>query len=108
MEIDIDKLTEKELVELNHKIVARLRFLNEMRTHSHMLKFNLGEHVFFQPEGRPEIFGMITKYNKKTITVITEDGQHWNVSPMLLKKAKTKEQYRNKSKSGNVIELKQS
>ena len=31
MKIDIDKLTEPELVDLNHRIVARLRFLAQMR-----------------------------------------------------------------------------
>jgi len=33
MKIDIDKLTEAELVDLNNRIVARLRFLNHMRAH---------------------------------------------------------------------------
>ena len=28
LKIDIDSLSEKELIELNHKIVARLRFLH--------------------------------------------------------------------------------
>ena len=31
MKIDIDRLTEAELIDLNHRIVARLRFLNQMR-----------------------------------------------------------------------------
>ena len=34
MKIDIDKLSEEELVDLNHRIVERLRFLNQMRAHS--------------------------------------------------------------------------
>jgi hypothetical protein len=29
---------------------------------------------------------MLTRYNRKTVTVITEDGEHWNVSPTLLRK----------------------
>jgi hypothetical protein len=29
---------------------------------------------------------MLTRYNRKTVTVITEDGGHWNVSPTLLRK----------------------
>jgi hypothetical protein len=35
--IDIDKLTEPELVDLNNRIVARLRFLQQMRAHASML-----------------------------------------------------------------------
>jgi len=40
MKIDIDKLTEAELIDLNNRIVARLRFLNETRAHATMLKFS--------------------------------------------------------------------
>jgi hypothetical protein len=35
------------------------------------------------------VFGIITRYNKKTVTVITDSGQHWNVAPGLLRKAKS-------------------
>lgn len=45
MTIDIDRLTESELVELNHKVVARLRFLHQMRAHSTMLDFKIGDCV---------------------------------------------------------------
>ena len=34
MNIDIDKLTEAELVDLNNRIVERLRFLTHMRAHA--------------------------------------------------------------------------
>ena len=87
MKIDIDKLNEDELIDLNNRIVARLRFLNQMRAHSQMLDFRIGDRVTFQPEGRPPLFGIITRYNKKTVTVITDSGQHWNVAPGLLRKA---------------------
>lgn len=87
MKIDIDKLTEAELMDLNHRIVQRLRFLQQMRAHTSMLEFSLGERVCFQPDGRPLIFGVLTRYNKKTVTVITDGGEHWNVSPSVLRKA---------------------
>jgi len=47
--IDIDSLSEDELIELNHKVVARLRFLHQMRSHSAMLDFRIGERVKFHP-----------------------------------------------------------
>jgi len=81
MKIDIDKLNEDELIDLNNRTVARLRFLNQMRAHSQMLDFRIGDRVTFQPEGRSPLFGIITRYNKKTVTVITDGGQHWNVAP---------------------------
>jgi hypothetical protein len=30
------------------------------------------------------IEGMLTRYNRKTVTVITDDGRQWNVSPTFL------------------------
>ena len=30
--------------------------------------------------------GILSRYNKKTVTVITEEGQHWTVAPTLLRK----------------------
>ena len=35
--IDIDRLSEAELVDLHHRIVERLRFLEQMRAHARML-----------------------------------------------------------------------
>ncbi len=103
--INIDELTEAELIDLNHRIVERLRFLNQMRAHKRMLEFRLGDRVTFKPEGHHPLFGMVTRYNKKTVTVITEDGQHWTVSPSLLKKAETRIDV--DSGKRNVIPLKQ-
>ena len=87
MKIDIDKLTEPELIDLNNRIVERLRFLNQMRAHGQMLQFKIGDRVSFEPEGRPALFGMLTRYNRKTVTVITDSGQRWNVAPKLLRRA---------------------
>ena len=103
MAIDINKLTEPELVDLNNRIVARLRFLQQMRAHASMLEFSLGERVSFQPEGHPVLFGVITKYNRKSVTVITETGQHWTVAPSFLRKIKPVREA--ESDGGYVISL---
>ena len=87
--IDIDKLTEAELVDLNNRIVERLRFLNQMRAHAQMLEFRIGDRVSFQPQGRAPVIGMLTRYNRKTVTVITDDGHHWNVSPQFLRRVES-------------------
>ena len=84
MKIDLDRLTESELIDLNRRVVERLRFLRHMRAHAQMLDFSVGDRISFQPPGRARLFGMLTRYNRKTVTVITEDGQHWNVAPALL------------------------
>ena len=104
MRINIDQLSEAELIDLNHRIVERLRFLSQMRAHSRMLDFKIGERVTFQPDGHPSLFGIVTRYNKKTITVITDSGQHWNVAPGLLRRAEPTEQAVHNS--GKVVPLK--
>jgi hypothetical protein len=88
MTIDIDQLTEAELIDLNHRIVERLRFFSQMRAHVEMLEFKVGERVAFQPPGQGRLEGMLTRYNKKTVTVITDIGQRWNVSPALVSRVK--------------------
>jgi hypothetical protein len=99
--IDIDNLTEAELIDLNNRVVERLRFLSQMHAHAEMLEFKIGDRVVFQPAGRGEVVGMLTRYNRKTVTVITDDGQRWNVSPALIRKLPKE----TKSAGQNVIEL---
>ena len=88
MPIDIDQLTEPELIDLNRRIVERLRFLQQARAHVSMLKFRIGERVSFQADGQGTITGTITRYNKKFVTVVTDQVQRWNVSPVLLRPEK--------------------
>ena len=84
--MDISKLSERELRDLNHKIVERLRFLQQARAHKAMLDFNIGAAVYFESDGGA-VTGIISRFNKKTVTVITSEGTRWNVSPVLLTKA---------------------
>lgn len=83
MNIDITKLDEAELVELNRQIVARLRF-QEARTHHQMLSYSVGDRVRFHPPGHDPKTGVIVKYNRKTVTVVTDDHHQWNVAPVFL------------------------
>lgn len=101
MDIDIDDLTYEELIELNQKIIAKLKFLDTMHAHKEMMRFNPGDQVCFDPQGRGKLFGTLVKYNKKTVTVMTESGEKWNVSPHLLSKVKN---VKNKN-PGKLIDL---
>jgi hypothetical protein len=69
--------------------VERLRLLSQMRAHSQMLAFRIGDRVSFQPAGQP-VVGMLTRYNRKSVTVITDAGQRWNVAPALLRRVETR------------------
>jgi hypothetical protein len=87
MRINIDQLTEQELLDLNRRIVERLRMLHQMHAHVRMLDFNIGERVSFQTDQHKSVEGTLVRYNKKSVTIITDDGGRWTVSPGLLRKA---------------------
>jgi len=63
MDIDISRLDEAQLEELNRRIVARLKYLQEARTRRQMLSFNVGDRVSFHPPG----------HDPKTGVIVTED-----------------------------------
>ncbi len=106
MKIDIDGLTEAELIDLNNRIVERLRLLQQMRVHARMLEFRIGDRVSFEPEGRPAVVGMLTRYNRKSVTVVTDAGQRWNVAPSLLRRVDTSRDA--ERAAPNVIQLRTS
>ena len=106
MKIDIDRLSEAEPIDLNNRIVALLRFLQQMRAHVEMLEFKIGDRVSFQPPGHGTVEGMLTRYNKKTVTVVTDEGRQWNVSPTFLSKAVSPEGKNRAGSAGpNVVLL---
>lgn len=84
MTIDIDQLTEQELRDLNHRIVERLKFLRDMKADQSMMQFNIGSKVSLEARDGKRIFGTLYKFNRKTVSILTEDGTQWNVAPQLL------------------------
>jgi hypothetical protein len=87
MPVDIDGLSLEELIQLNHRVVERIKMLRAMQAHVDMMAFNLGARVSFDSQdGR--LFGTLVKYNRKTVTVLTDDGRQWRVSPSLLSAVK--------------------
>jgi hypothetical protein len=87
-------------------IVARLRFLSQMRAHAQMLDFRIGDRVSFHPDGHRAVVGILTRYNRKTVTIITDEGQRWNVSPTLLRRADAPGG--SESQARNMVQLRQS
>ncbi|APZ43770.1 hypothetical protein [Acidihalobacter ferrooxydans] len=83
MPIDIEDLSFEELLELNQRVVARLKMLESMQTHIEMMRFNPGQRVSFE-HGSGRLMGTLVKYNRKTVTVVTDDGRRWNAPPHLL------------------------
>jgi hypothetical protein len=102
MKIDIDHLTEPELIHLNEKIIQRLRMIRQVRAHVQMLGFQIGERVWFQTDGDQVVRGSVTRYNKKSVAVVTDDGRRWTISPGFLRKTTSVSPIR---ETANVVEI---
>ncbi|AEK56868.1 conserved hypothetical protein [Acidithiobacillus caldus SM-1] len=87
MPMDIDGLSFEELLELNQRVVARLKMLESMQAHLEMMRFHPGQRVSFAHQGG-RLMGTVVKYNRKTVTVVTDNHQSWNVPPHLLSPVK--------------------
>lgn len=85
--IDIESLSYEELHNLNKRIVERLKYMNQVRRLMQMMEYQVGDEVTFYESNGNQISGIVSKLNKKTISVITKTGGQWNVSPQLLSKA---------------------
>ena len=84
MNINIDNMTEDELLALNRRVIARLKLIQQHNTLNSMIKFEAGQRVSFDPDGRMRA-GILIKFNPKTVVVLTDDGQRWKVSPQLIR-----------------------
>ena len=84
MNINIDNMNEDELLALNSRVVARLKLIQQHNTLNSMIKFEVGQRVSFDPDGRMRT-GVLIKFNPKTVVVLTDDGQRWKVSPQLIR-----------------------
>lgn len=74
MTIDIDQLTTDELIALNHRIVERLKFLGTMQAHRDIMVFSIRSRVYFDSKQERQL-GTMTKSNRKTATVVNDNGQ---------------------------------
>jgi len=89
--MNIDHLTEQELISLNRRIVERLRRIASINQQHHMMGLHVGQKVLFVTKEEDIVCGIIAKLNQKTVTVMAEDGTRWKVSPSLLKPMSAKD-----------------
>lgn len=83
--IDLEKFSYEELIELNRRIVERIKQMRTMRDAYNMMEFTKGDTVSFVSNGQT-LIGRIVRLNKKTVSVDCKDGSQWKVSPSFLKK----------------------
>jgi hypothetical protein len=80
----IKRLDKDDLLFLNQLIVERLKLIAQMRSSEQMVRYTKGDRVtFVNSEGKKQT-GTEMWLHKNTISVITDDGYKWNVSPGLL------------------------
>jgi hypothetical protein len=84
MSIELDDLSYDELLDLNGRIIARLKHLEAADTLNAMMTFNLGAKVCFDSSRRGMQTGTIIKFNPKTVVVLTDEGHRWKISPQIL------------------------
>ena len=84
MPIDIEKLSVEELIELNKRVVRRIEYLHSLKTRAHLDRFEVGDRVTFQSDGRI-VEGIVTRVNRKTLSVRTKDTR-WNIHPRFVTK----------------------
>lgn len=84
MPINIENLSLDELFDLNKRIIHRVRYLQSLKTRAALEKFELGDRVAFQSDGRT-IEGIVIRVNQKTLSVKTKDAR-WNLSPRFVTK----------------------
>ncbi len=81
----LDQFTEEELVHLNRLVVERLRLMRQVRDHQAMIQFRVGQRVAFTTGGGQHVRGVLTRYNRKSVSVLSDVGQSWTVAPGLLR-----------------------
>ena len=103
VDIDLTRFSAEELMELNARIIERIKYLRQVRQFENLSQFSLGETVCFNSRDGQVVTGQIIRLNKMTATIISRDRVRWKVSPSLL--SKVVQQEHNDSDGGNVINL---
>jgi hypothetical protein len=79
----LNRLSEEDLRLLNRMVVERLKLYHKAEDLKEMARFNLIDRVYFEHDRR-RITGTVTRLNRRSVTVMTDDGHKWTVAPSLL------------------------
>lgn len=85
----IRQMSENDLRYLNRLIVGRLKLISQARSTALLADFDIGQRVRFQSPAGEDKEGLIIRINKKTASISTDDGEHWNVHPGFLRPAES-------------------
>lgn len=79
MDIEIENLTLKELIEFHDRIASRIWELQRTKLSEKLGEFQIGDKVSFQNEGKI-ITGTIIRVNRKSLSVRTQENC-WYINP---------------------------
>lgn len=84
--ISLESLNKQELMDLQERVVERLRYLHQMEAKHKMTEFYFGDVVSFKDKDGKVVRGTVERFNQKSVSIKGFDGLGWRVSPQLLKK----------------------
>ncbi len=82
----LDHCTEEDLSLINSYIVDRAKQQQADSRAECMARFKPGDRVSFDDKQGKQVEAVVVKPNKKTVTLLSDAGKKWNVSPELLRK----------------------
>jgi hypothetical protein len=81
------RMSEAYLLYLNRMVVERLNLLAQAKSTLQLAQFAEGDRVSFTANDGTIKNVRVMRLNKKTVSLLTNDGQQWKVSPALLRKS---------------------
>jgi preprotein translocase subunit YajC len=84
--MDIENLSLEELMGFHYKILKRIHQLRKMKLYEDLQKFDVGDRVSFKGRGEDILTGTVIRVNQKSLSIKTDQGTMWYVSPALATK----------------------
>lgn len=87
MTINLENLSEEELLVLNEQVVAKIKELRNQKNTQQISQFKLGDMISFAYKGK-KVQGIIFRINQKSISILTASNERLSLSPGLVMKEK--------------------
>lgn len=86
MSLNLNDLSYDELLELKFRIEKRLEQMGGRCECDNTGKIKQGDEVYFKHPVYDAVHGIVVSINERTVTIVADSGQHWDVAPHLVKK----------------------
>jgi hypothetical protein len=87
--ININELCIHQLIDLNRRVIERIKYLQRAKVTELMESYDYGDEVYFHDKDQNIIHGKVIRFNQKSITIKENCGMEWRVSPSFVKKSPT-------------------